>query len=155
MNKQIATIDLIEGTVNKVSKVNKPYSATVLHYTVNGERKEKMVIDRGMRDHITQNFYSGDTVVLSWDKNEKGYLDLVGVEKDDGTTKASPPVTNTTSHKQVGSNDREVGMQVGNALTNAATLMAAGVVTGTLIEVASMVIQTGEMLKAKLLAGEL
>lgn len=155
MNKILATIELIESHVNKVAKgTGKPYSATILHYVVNGEHKEKMVMDRTMRDHIVNNFHSGDTVVMTMEKNDKGYLDLLSMEHDDGTATATVQTTTATS-KQVGTSDREVGMQVGNALTNAATLLASGIMTGSLEYVAEEVIRTGERLKARLLAGEL
>jgi hypothetical protein len=155
MNKQLATLTLIESHVNKAAKgTGKPYSATVLHYKVGDENKEKMIVDRNMRDHIVNNFHSGDTVVMTWEKNEKGYLDLVAMEQDNGSYK--PEATTSTSNTYRGStNDREIGMQVGNALTNATTLMASGQSKNSLEETAEEIIRVGERLKAKMLAGEL
>ena len=66
--------------------------------------------------------------------------------------------TNTTSTvtRSTGTNTSSaVGMQVGNAISNATLLLAHKVANGTLLEVATMVIQTGELLKAKLESGEL
>lgn len=50
--------------------------------------------------------------------------------------------------------DNSIGMQVGNALTNAATLIAAGARKGDLESVAEDVLRVGERLKAKLVAGD-
>ena len=156
MNKILATIGLIESHVNRVAKgTGKPYSATVLHYEVNGLQKEKVVLDQTMRDHIVNNFHSGDVVIISMEKNEKGYETIVGLQKDDGSLPVNTQQTTThTTTNTSRYSDSGVGMQVGNALTNAATLLAAGKTVGTLEEVAVMVLETGERLKVRLTNGE-
>ena len=159
MNKTLATLDLIESHVNRVAKTSgKPYSATIVHYTVNGERKEKMVMDKKMRDHITQNFHSGDTVIMTWEENKAGYQDLVGMTHDDGSVQntSEPTATKAATTRQVGNNDREVGMQVGNALTNATNLMAnnhPSVLGMDLYTAAMMVVSVGERMKKDMVGG--
>lgn len=107
----------------------------------------------------------GDSVNLELEKNDKGFWGLKSVTVGDAATSTSSSIAPKTgaSHQTTQPfrpqlNDNAIGAQVGNALTNAANLIASGnakkIGDGTLESVAAHVIEVGERLKKRLLSGE-
>ena len=85
------------------------------------------------------------------------FWNLTGVTPSgDIPTKAAPAAQKATAPLDNKSKyvDNSIGMQVGNALNNAATLLAAKVVKGTVETVAEDILRIGERLKKNLVAGK-
>ena len=100
---------------------------------------------------------AGDKVELVFEKSGmyKNLIDVIPVTEV--TQTASPPSVATTTKKESYKStfvDNSVGMQVGNALNNAAVLIANKVVKGTVQMVAEDILRIGERLKANLVAGK-
>ena len=98
----------------------------------------------------------GDTVELTL--GEEPFFELLSVKPATGEVSAEQPESSTTFKKSFTKStgsyvDNSTGMQVGNALTNATTLKAAGD-KRSLEEVAVAILVLGENLKARLAAGE-
>lgn len=167
MSNALATIDLIQDNVNMVSKAGKAYTCMVLTYTINGEQKEKKILDKYLRDHVKNNLRAGDLVRLGFGRTDTGFMNLAEITKvnpdevaESMVEMSEPTPTKTSMQRRVetqfNNTDREIGMQVGNALTNASTLLAAGKMPEgmPLMEVAEHVLRIGNALKQKLMNGE-
>lgn len=157
MSNVLATITLIESQVNEVSKkTGRSYSFTNFHYNVGGVVQVKKILDRELRDIICNTFKQGDLVRLEI-SNVNGFDNIVSIQKAEG--EVPPPVATATAAPKAsvhGSQDREIGMQVGNSLTNATTLLAHGhFPEGTTLEEAAVhVIKVGNSLRTRLQSGE-
>ncbi len=149
---------IIEGKKGK-------YSGLEFKYVQNGEQKTKAIHSaffdkkKAMIDEL-KSCLEGDTVEITVEGAP--FFGLAGVKRLDATAAVATPTPSVSTSKppfKSGFVDNSVGMQVGNALTNAATLIASGHITSKLhgeellVSVAEQVLVAGELLKVRLIAG--
>ncbi len=138
-----------------------PYSGLDFKYIQGGETKSKAIHSAFFEKKkalisALKSFSEGDTVEITVEGAP--FYGLDSARRLDATSAAVPQSFRSTSEvtKPFAKStfvDNSIGMQVGNALTNAATLIAGGA-KGTLEEVAESVLFLGERLKARLVAGD-
>ncbi len=138
------------------------YLATVLGYTGrDGQSKTKAIHSGilGQNAALTADLQAvkvGDTVSITSEK-VGNFLNVVSVKKVDPATlptETKPAFTGTKGGKSFV--DNSVGMQVGNALTNATNLIAAFPKNHDIDDlevIAEKILHIGERLKAKLVGG--
>ena len=121
---------------------NKIFSVGIFEDKIEGDKANRL-----------RSFNVGDEFCLHTEKNQKGYNELV-----DMTDKSDVPQKKKTEYrkkdsggwKKGGAKGNDDGAQVGNALTNAATLLPEGSSAADLESMAWDIIQVGERLKTKL-----
>jgi hypothetical protein len=140
-----------------------PYSGLEFKYVQNGEQKSKAIHNaffdksKSLIDALTS-FSAGDTVEIT--VGGPPFFGLESAKKVEATSEELPQSSAATSESKKSYTkstfvDNSVGMQVGNALTNAATLMTTKAYQGISFEdIAIDVLKLGESLKARLVAGE-
>lgn len=107
-----------------------------------------------------QKLKKGDNIKVTQAKNEAGYWNITGVEKV-GKEEAERPASKSNTFKHTGQKqhsfaDNALGQQVGNALTNATTLIAnqCSEVDGmSLLEATRHIIRVGEQIKDEIHKG--
>ena len=98
---------------------------------------------------------AGDKVELVFEKQGM-YSNLVDVKSlsDASALPTAAPATKLAPAVKSSFVDNSIGMQVGNALNNAAVLLAHKVVKGTIESVAEDILRVGERLKINLVSGK-
>ena len=133
------------------------YAAVVVMYRDNGELKEKAFAASYLKENLAmreqlKSLKEGVSVDIDLQKNAAGFWNIVAFKP------AGTGVSTTTTTRGGGKTfvDNSVGMQVGNALTNASNLIASGKTKkgDTLKDVAEYVLTLGEELKANHAAGK-
>lgn len=97
----------------------------------------------------------GNTYLMNVVKNEKGYSEITSfkLSTKSSTSSAPTPVAETKKDDYWG--DKDIGMQVGNALTNACTILGMGASLEQVEKTAESIIAIGNRLKNKLKSGEI
>lgn len=139
------------------------YLCTLLTYTDSGKTFNKPFHNKILENNkplakALHALQAGDMVNITQVKSESGYWNVTGIEKVDKVTASKAPVAEKPGNVRGSFADNAIGQQVGNALTNAANLMAANSkeVTGmTLLEAARHIILLGEQLKQELASGSI
>lgn len=161
--QKIITIESVTHNVPKERrKDGGTYLASVLTYTDEGIPREQVFVNAfldkapGLRAKVHA-VEVGQQIELTLEKKGMFWnVTDINAPGQAPVRAAAPRTTTTTSHGPTKApfTDNSIGMQVGNALTNAATLLAHGAAKGTLESVAVDVLKLGESLKARLTAGE-
>ncbi len=146
-----------------------PYSGLEFKYVQNGEQKSKAIHNAffersAVLIEALKSFKEGDTIELTVEGAP--FFGMVSANKlgEAGSVLEAPRSTQTIhqSHTKSTFVDNSIGMQVGNALTNASNIMASGQIVHKggeefymyLALVASRILHLGEDLKAGLIAGK-
>lgn len=155
----VSTIVGVEIDIIKEKKDGSgTYKATVLEYTnEKGETKTKIIPTGILKFNPTlmekiEELKEGQKVTFKWDDNFN-ITDVLSPQESKSSFGGSKKSFGKSSFTP-NSAERDVGMQVGNALNVGSILLANKVISGTLQEAAEMVLTVGENLKKRLLAGE-
>ena len=161
MMERTVTVISVEQDFDAEKRDGSTYKATMLNYQDGQFAKQKAFANaflakaQPLADKLHA-LNSGDTITLVTEKNGMftNVVDIINGATEEGTTFKKKSPVHTPFKKGNSFQDNSIGLQVGNALTNAATLMAHGKAKGSLEEVAEMVLRTGENLKKRLSNGE-
>lgn len=152
----------INPKVDKVSKAGQPYSVfEIVGSTEQGIKTKSITLqtlqyNSALSDQL-HTLKVGDSVEFV--EEQKGqYKNVVGAIIGPGT-KGEPYSSSKSNNSAPKSNyvdykERDYGLQVGNALNNAAALIAAKAEKGSLKEVAERILYVGEELKQHLKEGK-
>lgn len=159
MQKRV-TVTSVAHDIPKERRDGKEYFASVIHYTDGGVDREvsfpTAFLDKNPALRADVRAVQPNTEVELTLEKQGLYWNTTAIKAPGSVpTKTHKTGTNTAAPAtKVPFTDNSIGMQVGNALTNASTLLASGAMKGTLESVAVEVLKLGESLKARLTAGE-
>lgn len=164
-------MSLVTGTfvgfnrnVAKAKKDGGVYKTNVLIFSTRFGAKEKTIADFALGKSpllakALDSLVEGDEIEIELDESQ--YKNLVMVKKLSGATDSAAITDTKTSAAPVAAtktatkrDDYGVGMAVGNALNNAALLLAHGIVKGELEEVARDILTLSIKLREDYMAGE-
>lgn len=156
--KKIVNVISVEFDIDKDKRDGGVYKATVFKYTDAGEEREIALASAFMKSQPIllgelQKLKAGQDVEITLEKRGM-YWNLTEVDGVAGNGESAAAPSSRSPAPRSTYVDNSIGMQVGNALSNAALLLAHGQIKGTLEEAARHVIQVGETLKAAIVAGE-
>ena len=166
MTEQRITLLSIDHNAQKPYQKGGTYPATIVYYAdANGQAKDITVATSFLANAgaLSQQLLSAvpnTSCILVTEKNGK-YTNLIGLLPDDGRQlQAAPPTAAPSAQYQNagrsgggGKSFDNVGAQIGNAITNAATISPAGTTLEDLAKTAEGIIRMGEILKQRHIAG--
>lgn len=161
--QKVIKIDEVKHNFDRAKKDGGTYNCSLFAYYDNGKRWENATATKFLETNPDLKaqlnaLEIGQEYVLTTEKNAAGFWNIESIVPNDGTvvaeTKAPQAKTAAFSTAPKKSYvDNSIGMQVGNALTNAVSLIASGQSTG-LEATAIEILKLGESLKIRLEAGE-